>query len=263
MLEILNLNNPLYIFLTLLFIIIRVSAVVAFAPVFSQSSIPAQVKIAFIVLFSVALYPAVKDYISIEKLTVFGLAAVVMKEVLLGAALGFTVHFLWAGLELGAQLLGFMMGFSIANVLSPEENVQISILSEFESIVAILVFLAIDGHHIFIKAIADSFKIMPVGGFILNQNMFDMLNRLVALMFGVSFRILAPAIIALIITNIVFGIIARTMPQVNILIVAFPLSIGIGLFVIGASLQYSVFVLIKYYDNVLSSVYAILRLGHG
>ncbi len=261
MVELFNPNTTLITLLTFFIVLLRVSAIIVFAPVFSSASIPAQVKIAFSLVFAMVLYPIVKQYIHITDFSIMNIAVIVIREVILSAALAFCVHFLWAGVELGAQLVGFMMGFSIANVLSPEENLQISILAEFESIMAILIFLVINGHYIFIRAMADSFRLVPVGGFALNQGMFDVLNKLALMMFGVAFKILAPAVIALLITNVVFGIIARTMPQINIMIVAFPLSIGIGLFVLGVSLSFSAYVLVKYYNNVFIHIYSILGAG--
>jgi len=261
MVELLSLNATLPALLTFFIILLRVSAVVVFAPIFSSTSIPAQVKIAFSLIFAMVLYPVVKQYIHITDFSIMNIAVIVAREVVLSAALAFCVHFVWAGIELGAQLVGFMMGFSIANVLSPEENLQISILAEFESIIAILIFLIINGHYIFIRAMADSFKMVPVGGFVLNQNVFEVLNKLALMMFGVAFKILAPAVIALLITNVVFGIIARTMPQINIMIVAFPLSIGIGLFVLGVSFSFSAYVLVKYYNSVFMHIYSLLGVG--
>ncbi len=261
MADLISLGSALPVFFTFFIILLRVSAVIVFAPIFSSASIPAQVKMAFSLIFAIVLYPVVKQYIHITDFSILNLAVIAVRETILSAALAFCVHFLWAGIELGSQLVGFMMGFSIANVLSPEENIQISILAEFESIMAILIFLIIDGHYIFIRAMADSFRMVPVGGFILNQNVFDILNKLALMMFGVAFKVLAPAVIALIITNIVFGIIARTMPQINIMIVAFPLSIGIGLFALGMSFSFSAYVIVKYYNSVFVHIYSLLGAG--
>ncbi len=256
--ELVNFNGSLAVFFTFLIILLRVSAIIVVAPVFSSSAIPPQVKIAFAFVFSLALYPVVKGYIQLPDFTVLNIAMITVRELLLAVAMAICIHFVWAGIELGAQLVGFMMGFSIANVLSPEENVQISILSEFASIFAILVFLIIDGHYVFIRAMADSFRLIPVGGFVAGKSLFNAFNHLVVMMFGIAFKVLSPAIIALLITNVVFGIIARVMPQINVMIVAFPLSIGIGLFVLGITFAYSAGVISSYYQQALSIVYAIL-----
>ncbi len=248
-------------FIIFLFVLLRVSSVIVFAPVFSSASIPPQVKVGFAFIFSLALFSTVKPYIHIETLNSMMLLAVTLRELVFAVLLALTVHFIWSGVELGAQLVGFNMGFAIANVLSPEENIQISVLSEFESIFAILVFLVIDGHYIFIKALAYSFKVLPVGAFVVNQGIFDIFNRLVAMLFAVSFSVLAPAILALFITQVVFGLIARTMPQINIMIVAFPLSIAIGFIVLGSSFVFMSNALIHYYSEAFKYIFAIIKVG--
>ena len=248
-------------FLIFLFVLLRVSAVIVFAPVFSSSSIPAQLKALFCVVLSFALYPVAKPFIHIENISALYLGLTVVKEVVFAALLSLCIHFIFSGIEIGAQLVGFNMGFSIANVVSPEENIQISVLSEFESIFAILVFLIINGHYEYIKAIAYSFKTIPVGGFFLNQSLLEILNRMIDTMFAVAFTVLAPAIIALFITQVVFGLIARTMPQINIMIVAFPLSIAIGFVVLGATFTFAAESLINYYHQAIQYLYAIIKVG--
>ncbi len=248
-------------FIIFLIILIRVSSIIIFAPVFSSSSIPPQLKIAFCLIFTIVLFSTVKPYIHITSLNALVIFSIIVRELALAILLALTVHFIWSGVELGAQLVGFNMGFAIANVLSPEQNIQISVLSEFESIFAILVFLAINGHYAFIKALAFSFKVIPVGGFITNQGIFEIFNRLVSMLFTVSFSVLAPAILALFITQVVFGLIARTMPQINIMIVAFPLSIAIGFITLGASFMFMSDALIKYYNDAFRYIFTILKAG--
>lgn len=248
-------------FIIFLIILLRVSSIVVFAPVLSSASIPPQLKIAISLIFSLVLFSSVKGYIHINSLNALYITEIVIRELALAVLLALTVHFIWSGVELGAQLVGFNMGFAIANVLSPQENVQISVLSEFESIFAILVFLAIDGHYAFIKAMAFSFKVLPVGSFTVNSTIFAIFNRLVSMLFTVAFSVLAPAIMALFITQVVFGLIARTMPQINIMIVAFPLSIAIGFLVLGASFIFMADALVKYYNEAFHYLFAILKAG--
>ncbi len=258
MADLLNFSGSITLFLTFLIILIRVSSVLVFAPIFSSTAIPPQVKIAIYITLSFVLFPVVKQYIHLPDFTALSIGLIVARELLLAVGMAFCVQLVWTGIELGAQLVGFMMGFTIANVLSPQENIQISILSEFFSIFALLIFLVIDGHYIFIKAMVDSFKMIPVGTFSINQGVIAMFNQSIIMMFSIAFQVLAPAVIALIITNVVFGIIARVMPQINVIIVAFPLSIGIGFFVMGATLTYSAYTISNYYKTALSLIYSIL-----
>ncbi|WP_022670167.1 flagellar biosynthetic protein FliR [Hippea alviniae] len=248
-------------FVVFLFILLRVSAIIVFAPVFSSMSIPPQVKMAFCFVFAAVIFPVVEPFINIHQLTALSLFAITVREILLATLLALTIHLIWSGIELGAQLVGYNMGFSIANVLSPEENTQISILAEFESIFAILVFLAVDGHYEFIKAMVLSFKVMPIGSFALNEPVMNIFIKLVSMLFSVAFSVLAPVIIALFITQVVFGLIARTMPQINIMIVAFPLNIAVGFLVLGAAFTFAANTIVAYYNEAFKYIYAILKVG--
>ncbi len=248
-------------FVIFLFVLLRVSAIMVFAPVFSSMSIPPQVKMAFCFVFSAAIFPVAKPFIHIHQLTALSLFVITVREIVFATLLALTIHFIWSGIELGAQLVGYNMGFSIANVISPEENTQISILAELESIFAILVFLCIDGHHEFIKATVFSFKMLPIGEFVINESIVNIFIKLVSMMFAVAFNVLAPVIIALFITQVVFGLIARTMPQINIMIVAFPLNIAVGFLVLGAAFTFATNALITYYNEAFKYIYAIIKVG--
>ncbi|MGE4546556.1 MAG: flagellar biosynthetic protein FliR [Desulfurella sp.] len=228
-------------------IFIRVASILLLAPIFSYKSIPAIVKILFSVVMAFVLYPIVKDYVNVNITNTVELIVLIVREILLGASLAFCIQFVWAGIEIAAGLISFMMGFSIANVLSPQTNTQISIITEFESLFAVLVFLAIDGHYFVIRSLVESFQLIPIGSFVINKGLIEFIVYLILTMFSVSVQILAPVVVALIITNIVFGIISRTMPQMNVLIASFPITITIGLFLLGVTFNFAANVMIKYY----------------
>lgn len=228
-------------------VFIRVTSILLLAPIFSYKSIPVMVKILLSVVMAFVLYPIVKDYVNVNITNTVELIVLIVREILLGASLAFCIEFVWAGIEIAAGLISFMMGFSIANVISPQTNTQISIITEFESLFAILVFLAIDGHYFVIRALVESFQLIPVGSFLINKSLIEFIVHLILTMFSVSVQILAPVVVALIITNIVFGIISRTMPQMNVLIASFPITITIGLFLLGVTFNFAANVMIKYY----------------
>ncbi len=260
MLELLNPHLVWTVLIPFMFVLIRVSTIIIVAPVFSSAYIPPQVKIGFALIFSLAIYPFVKQYVPVVGMNnLWDLALISAENLILGVMMAFTIQFIWTGIEYSANLIGFMMGFTIANVLSPEQNIQISILAEFMSIVAILVFLSINGHYLFIKAMVDSFKLVPIGTFAMHRSILSILNHLVIVMFDLSFKILAPAVVALIITNVIFGVLARIMPQMNVMIVAFPLSIGLGLFAFALSLNFSADVMVKYYGYAVHWIYSVLK----
>ncbi|OSS42588.1 Flagellar biosynthesis protein FliR [Desulfurella amilsii] len=240
-------------------IFIRVASILLLAPIFSYKSIPAMVKILLSVVMAFVLYPIVRDYVNVNITNTVELIVLIVREILLGASLAFCIQFVWAGIEIAASLISFMMGFSIANVLSPQTNTQISIITEFESLFAILVFLAIDGQYFVIRSLVESFQLIPIGSFVINKSLIEFIVYLILTMFSVSVQILAPVVVALIITNIVFGIISRTMPQMNVLIASFPITITIGLFLLGVTFNFAANVMIKYYYQLPSYYNQVFR----
>lgn len=228
-------------------IFVRVASILLLAPIFSYKAIPTIVKIFLSVVFAFILYDSVKSYITININNIYELAILTFREILLGTALAFCIQFVWSGIEMAADLISFMMGFSIANVLSPQTNTQISIITEFESLFAILIFLAIDGHYFVIQALVESFKLIPVGSFVVNKGLLAFIVQLIFIMFSLAVQVLAPVVLALIITNIVFGVISRTMPQMNVLIASFPITITVALFLLGVTFNFAANVMIKYY----------------
>lgn len=240
-------------------IFVRVTSILLLAPVFSYKSIPAMVKILLSVVMAFVLYPLVKGYVHVNITNAVELAVIIIREILLGASLAFCIQFVWAGIEIAASLVSFMMGFSIANVLSPQTNTQISIITEFESLFAILVFLAINGHYFVIRSLVESFQLIPVGSFVVNKGLVEFVVQLILVMFSVSVQILAPVIFALIITNIVFGVISRTMPQMNVLIASFPITITVALFLLGMTFNFAANVMIKYYYQLPSYYNQVFR----
>ncbi len=241
-------------------VFVRVASILLLAPIFSYKSIPIMVKILFSITFAFVLYPLVKDYVNVNITNMVELIVVVVREILLGASLAFCIQFVWAGIEIAAGLVSFMMGFSIANVLSPQTNTQISIITEFESLFAILVFLAIDGHYFVIRSLVESFQLIPIGSFVVNKGLIGFIVYLVLVMFSISVQILAPVVLALIVTNIVFGVISRTMPQMNVLIASFPITITIALFLLGVTFNFAANVMIKYYYQLPSYYNQVFRL---
>ncbi len=129
------------------------------------------------------------------------------------------------------------MGFAIANVMDPESGAQTPIVAHMGYWIAILVFLLLNGHHILLKTLADSFSIVEVGSFGFRDGLFQNILEASGDMFTLAIKFGAPAIAALLFTSAAFGIVAKVVPQMNILIVAFPLKIVVGLFFFGLSLR--------------------------
>lgn len=242
-----------------LLIFIRVGAILMTLPIFGSESLSRRIKIGLVFAVSLTLFPVV-DLSGINfPLGTLTLIPAIVGEIIIGAILGLTARLIFAGVQLSGQLVGFQMGFAIARVIDPVTGIQASILSTFENIVAVLIFLSINAHHFFFKAISSSFQLIPPFGLSLSGNLMELILNLSENMFILAIKIGAPVIATLLFTNVAFGIIARTVPQVHIMIVAFPLQISIGLLFIGLSFPFFSFLLSKEFLGLEKSIMQILR----
>ena len=235
-----SLHVPLEYVQLYLLVFARISALVFAAPVFGSGGVPPFLKAGLCVALTAACAPALGTG-SIPALVGWGsLAMAVLCEVLIGLICGFSVKVLFASIQLAGQLVGFQMGFAIANVVDPLSGDQMSIVAEFMNVFSVLVFLSINAHLWLLSAVLESFRVMPLFSCIVNDTMGGHIVNLGAQMFIVSVKIGAPVIAALLLTTVAFGLVARTVPQMQVFIVAMPAKILIGLVILGVSLPYVV-----------------------
>lgn len=213
--------------LTFLLVLTRISGVFFLAPIFGSSNIPTQVKIAFSIMTSLAVLPFISANISTD-MHIIDYALLLAKELTVGAIIGFTATLIFMGFLLAGQIIDIQMGFGMVNVVDPLSNITVSIMGQFKNLLAILVFLAINGHHFLFTALAKSFEVVPLTTFAMTPGVSDNFIGMVITMFVIGLKIGGPAIGVLLITDLALGIVARTVPQMNVFIVGMPLKITIG-----------------------------------
>lgn len=219
-----------------LLVLIRCSVVLFFLPIFGSRNWPLLAKVGFVVLLAFILFPKAREQSWALPALVADYGLVVITELLFALCLGLGINMIFAAVQLGGQLLGFQLGFSIVNVIDPQSGSQISIIGQFLYLMTILLFLALNGHHLFISSLADSISLIRPGRINLDAGLFNQIMRLTLLMFELSIKMVAPAVAVLLFAKTTMGIVAKAVPQINIMIVSFPLNIGIGLFFLGISL---------------------------
>jgi len=217
-----------------IFILLRVSAMVVTIPVFGNRNVPVRAKGGLSLMIAFLLFPFIKFHL--PPLEIFSLILGMLGEVIIGIIIGFAGRLAFAGVQIAGQLIGFQMGFAVVNVFDPITSEQVSIIAQFQYLIAMLIFLAVDGHHVFLFAIAESYRIILPFDFCFSVELMQSIVEISKDIFIIAVKIGAPVITALLMTSIGFGLIARTVPQINILIVGFPLKIAIGLIGIGLSL---------------------------
>jgi len=235
-------------------VLIRVSVILVMFPFFSARVIPNLTKAGLALVITIVLFPVIQNKMVEFPGTLLGIAQLILSEIIIGMTLGILVQIFFEGVRMMGQMVGFQTGFAITNVLDPQSGVQVSIFANTAYLVAIVLFLLLNGHHILLNAVRDSFNIINVGSLSLNIGMLKKMTKISGDMFVIAVKIGAPPIAALLFTNVAFGLITKLMPQMNIMIVAFPVQICIGLFFFGISLN----VLLRFMERYLEGLAPVL-----
>ena len=221
-----------------LLIFARMLAFFGVAPLFSASGFPNQGKIALAGFLSIIILFLRGTSIPTIELELLPLAGLILGEVLVGLTMGFIVGLVFAALQLGGYLIGFQMGFAVANVLDPVSGDQVSILGQFIFLFGLLTFLNIDGHHVFIKGMVDSFDIVPVGAMKANAQIVEMIASMFQSYFWTAMKVALPILGIVLILDLSLGIVARTVPQMNVFFVGLPLKTLVGIFTLYISFSF-------------------------
>ena len=241
-------------------VFLRVGAIMITIPVFESRSIPQLFKLALAFTASLALFPLLGlEAVPISS-SIIGLGIGAAGEILLGLVIGFSVKLIFAGIQLAGQMAGYQMGMAIANVMDPAESQQIPLLAQFNNLCALLIFLALNAHHWFIRALTQSYRLVPPFNARFDGALTEHLMQLAGKMFVIAIQVGAPIIATLLVTSVAFGLIARTVPQMNVFIVAMPLKIGVGLVFLGFSLPYFSAFLKKVFDGLGHHILVMLKL---
>jgi flagellar biosynthetic protein FliR len=232
-------------------VFLRTGAFLMAIPMLNGSSVPVIFRIGLCLVTSLLVFPLVAGG-ALPAVTgdVVTLGVSAAGEVLIGILAGFSIRLVFEGVQLAGELAGYQMGLAIAEVIDPASEDQVAILSQFMSLLATLVFLAINGHHWFIRTLVESFEAVPPIGFHVNGPLLERLTRLTAEMFITGLKAGAPVIVALLLGTVAFGLVARTVPQMNIFVVSMPVNIAVGLLFFGLSLPH----LVAYMGDLFAGV---------
>jgi flagellar biosynthetic protein FliR len=173
----------------------------------------------------------------------------ILAEAMVGLTLGLCLRIFFGSVQLAGQVIGFQMGFAMINVVDPQSGANVSIMDQLGYWVCVVVFLILNGHHIIISALINSFELVPVGVFMMQKVLLVKILDLAGGLFLIAIKIGAPVIAALFFVSVGFGLVSKFAPQMNVMIVAFPLKIVTGLFLFGLTLEIIVIVTRGYVDG--------------
>jgi flagellar biosynthetic protein FliR len=238
----------------------RVAGIFSAIPVFGGRTVPLNIKVITILMITLVCFPVLRITAPQVPTDVFTLALLVMREVMVGVALGFITRIIFSAVEFSGQIIGMQMGFTISSIIDPSQGTQTQIMSVVQTLLATLMFLSMNIHHLFIRTIVDSFRIIPLGGWQLNAEIISFIVKSTSDIFILGIRLAAPVMVALLLTSVTLGIMARAFPQMNIFMISMPLNIGIGFIVLGLTLTIFFHVLSTAFGSVNGQIETLFRL---
>ena len=214
----------------------RIAAIISSMPVFGTDMVPMRGKVALAIMLTALVYPVVDIDISGIDFATVSMGLLMAKEVILGAMLGFVARLIFTAVEFGGTVVGYQMGFAAANVYDPQNQRQVSLMSQFQNVFAILVFLSIDGHHIFLRTLVDSYALLPPGLLDLSGPAVPYIVELMGHMLVLAVRFSAPVLAVLLLSGLILGIMSRVFPQLNVFLLSFPINIGLAFIITGLTM---------------------------
>jgi flagellar biosynthetic protein FliR len=219
-------------FLLFTLVFIRMSGLVFFCPFFDETGHPVQLKAGFAALLALLVMGLASQTVPTAHPLDWGIAAYLwaaISEFGVGFVIGMVANLILQGVQLAGQHIGRDMGLDIANLIDPELDLEISVVSQLKMLLFLVVFVGLDGHHVFVRAVARSYEIVPMTGLTISWEVMRLLTQEFGFLLTVSLELAAPVITAGLLANLLLGIVGRTVPQMNIFIIGFPVRILMGL----------------------------------
>ncbi len=222
----------------------RMSGLIAFFPFFSHNSIPLIIKTTLALFLTMFLFPLAKLENNI--LDSFFILFI-LSEILFGMIAGLILQMVFAILQMAGEQVSFTMGFSMASIMDPTTGANTPVISQVLNLLALLCFLVFDGHHLIILFIANSLEYINLGGFFPHENLILYLNKSMVNIFVLGFSMAFPILAISLLSDVIFGMLMKTMPQFNLLVVGYPIKIFLSFAVLIAILL----IMMQYFKNLI------------
>lgn len=219
--------------LSFLLTLFRVSIVLFMLPFYGGDTIPKAVKAALTLVVTLAFWPHLALPGSAFPMHPVSIILMILGEAAMGLTLGLTVHFIFAAIQTGGQIVGFQMGFAMVNVIDPITGTSEAVTAHFLWMVAMLTFLTLGGHLYLLFAVTKSFDLVPPGSLFITPAVVGRVLEFSGQMFILAVHIAAPIMVSLFLVDLGLALVSRAAPQMNVLFVGFPIKVGVGFFFLG------------------------------
>ncbi|MHC4415040.1 MAG: flagellar biosynthetic protein FliR [Planctomycetota bacterium] len=248
-----------------LLVVFRLGGLMIYGPVFGARVIPGQVKVFLAFLLGLAVFPLIDTAHLVDpsfELDVWVLAPVVAMELLIGVVIGFLASLPLVVVQIGGLVMGQQMGLGLARFFNPAINDNADVLGQVLFMMTLAGFLLVGGHEAMVLAVLNSFQHIPLGGFVPDLGLLAMLTALLTAAFELALRVAAPLLALIFLQTVAVGFVAKTVPQLNILSLGFPLRILGGLLIVSLGLVVIDEVMMEGIDETLNVIFEWIE-SHG
>jgi flagellar biosynthetic protein FliR len=205
----------------------RITAVLMTMPIFGTTLVPTRVRLYFALAITMAVMPGLPPMPQVNALDLSALL-LIAEQIIIGALLGFSLQLFFQAFVVAGQIISIQMGMGFASMVDPTNGVSAAVIGQFLTMLVTLLFLAMNGHLVVFEVLTESFTTMPVGSAMLVNHFWELAGKL-GWVLGAAMLLVLPAITALLVVNIAFGIMTRAAPQLNIFSIGFPLILVLGM----------------------------------
>lgn len=205
----------------------RIAAVLMTMPIIGTKMVPGRIRLYLALAITVVVVPGLPPMPEVNPLSLSGLL-LIAEQILIGAVFGLSLQLFFQIFVVAGQVVAIQMGMAFASMVDPVNGVNVAVVSQFLSMLVTLLFLSMNGHLVVFEVITESFTTLPVGTGLMVNHYWDLVGRL-SWVLGAALLLVLPAITALLVVNLAFGIMTRAAPQLNIISIGFPMTLVIGL----------------------------------
>jgi flagellar biosynthetic protein FliR len=249
-------------FQAFLVLISRIGGLLAALPVFSGRTIPVKVKLGLVLTLSLMLAPSIPmPTVSMDPMLLVG---GMLSEMAIGVTIGLAVRLMFGALEVAGELLGIQMGFGAVHLFDPTTSHQTPMIAQFFTMLASLIFLSLNAHLFAMATIIHSYEAIPAFGAHLSSHLGEEILLLSQRMFTIGMKLAAPVLITILLINVLMALLGRAVPQVQVFVLSFPITIAGGLLVLSLGMPFTVSLIGSEFEQLQLTIEALLRsLGRG
>ncbi len=220
-------------------VFVRVSGILFALPFFGDSPTPLQVRLLLAVAIAFMIQGVLpSDWIRSFPSDAIEFGVLVVREVCVGLFMGFVGRLTFDGIIMAASLVGYQMGFGTADLFMPDADAQMNAFTATHRVIMMLIFLSLNLHHMYLDGIARTFELIPAGAAVPSKELGGFLIHATADVFRIAVQLSAPVLVALMFANTALGLVARTVPQINVFTMSFPVGFFVGLIVYASCLPF-------------------------